>query len=178
MKALSVLEEKEIGGIMTSKISWEEHIQRMIARNKANATHGMTNTPEYAAWRDIKRRCYSPDFKQYHDYGGRGIIMCPTWVNSFQNFYRDMGARPIGCSIDRKDNEGNYTPNNCQWATKQQQAHNRRDSRFITYNGFTKTLTQWMKELNNPQIANRLHRGWTIERALSTPINKRNCYAA
>lgn len=104
-------------------------LKRQMDRVKAGSrrTHGMTKTPEYKVWEGIKTRCYNPNFKQFNDYGGRGIKVCDRWLNSFENFFEDMGEKPIGLSIDRfPNNDGNYEPRNCRWATAKQQRHNRR----------------------------------------------------
>lgn len=94
---------------------------------KRETTHGMTGTPIYKTWREMHTRCYNKNRKSYIDYGGRDINICERWLK-FENFYADMGEKPKGMSIDRKNNDGNYEPSNCRWATKQQQINNRRSS--------------------------------------------------
>ena len=90
-------------------------------------THGMSLTPEYRSWAGIKQRCFNKNDRSYKDYGGRGITMCDRWAKSFECFYADMGRKPEPrMSIDRINNDGNYEPGNCRWATPKQQYHNRR----------------------------------------------------
>lgn len=146
--------------------------------NRRRATHRMTGTPEYRAWMHMKNRCLDNTNPQYKDYGGRGISVCEAWLASFQQFYADLGPRPNGCSLDRINNNGNYEPANCRWATKIQQANNRTDNRFITYNNETLTLQQWSERLDMPHLWSRLARGWSMDQAVKTPYIRRKSNAA
>jgi hypothetical protein len=118
---------------------------------KAIRTHGQSYSLEYKIWAAMKRRCFSESDRRYKDYGGRGITVCSEWIDSFENFIGDLGTKPgPGYSIDRIDNNGNYEPSNCRWATAKEQSLNRRPTtgrRFITFNGETKSLTDWAKTL-------------------------------
>jgi hypothetical protein len=114
--------------------------------NKSRLTHGMSNTPEFAVWKKAKERCFSTSSKNFRDYGGRGITMCAEWKNDFSAFFRDMGYRPVGGTLDRIDCNGHYEPSNCRWATRQVQAENRRNNIYvIDDNGSRVTLTRFSK---------------------------------
>lgn len=92
------------------------------------STHRLIYTSEYSAWRDMKARCYRAAHKDYPKYGARGITVCDRWRDSFQNFYADMGPKPVpGLSIERMNNDGNYEPSNCKWADRFEQARNKRN---------------------------------------------------
>lgn len=119
-------------------------------------------------------RCTKPTDRAYSRYGGRGITVCDSWLR-FANFLADMGERPADMTLERIDNNLGYVPDNCRWATYKEQNNNRRDNRFITLNGETKTMAQWCEQLGLPQktISQRINGyGWSPERALTEPIRK------
>lgn len=118
--------------------------EKLRAAIKANTKHGYAGTPTYSSWTEMVRRCTNPRCINYREYGGRGIQVCERWV-AFENFLADMGERPAGTTIDRIDNEGNYEPGNCRWATRSQQDSNRRDNVKVTHDGKTLTLMEWAK---------------------------------
>lgn len=126
----SVRKEHLIRGNTKSCGCWNSEVT--ANRNKANATHGMTNTKEFKAWGSMLQRCYNPNTENYPHYGGRiiPITVCERWLGSqgFINFYTDLGPAPKGMSLDRIEVMGNYEPSNCRWATPKQQANNRRIS--------------------------------------------------
>ena len=134
-------------------------------------THGMTRTPEHRTWISLRRRCNSPVCPSYSDYGARGIRVCERW-DSFESFLADMGPKPSSKhTIERNDNNGPYSPENCRWATRGEQMRNTRRTRMLTHNGITMCLTDWAKHLgfNRELLRDRLTDGWSVERALSTP---------
>ena len=138
--------------------------------------HGMTKTSEYHAWSNIKARCFNPNNPRYSDWGGRGIAVCDRWKNSFENFLADMGTKPSPKhSLDRIDNDGDYSDENCKWSTKAEQDNNRRSNRLITIGCVTLTIAQWTKEMGFGQnvIYNRLKIGWSEFDAVMTPVKQR-----
>ena len=131
-----------------------------------------TKKREYTIWYNMIQRCYNHTHKNYHQYGGRGITVCYRW-HSFFNFLLDIGEKPSReLSLERIDNNNNYFKENCKWATRREQARNRRTNRLLTFNGQTKTLIEWAEVTNLPpyMIRNRLNRDWTIAHALTTPV--------
>lgn len=137
--------------------------------------HGMavrgSQTSTHATWLAMKQRCLNPNSASYHKYGGRGITVCARWLESFQNFLVDMGERPKGLSLERKDNNAGYAPDNCRWATPAEQSLNTRRNINIEFRGRVQPRKQWAKEfnVNHETLRHRLNRGWSIERALLTP---------
>jgi hypothetical protein len=131
--------------------------------------HLMSGTPEFVSWCSMNARCYNTKTNRYENYGGRGIKVCDRWKNSFKNFYKDMGKRPKGFTLDRIDPNGDYTPENCRWATYKEQAKNRKSTYYITFNNQTLTKVEWAKKLNikYSTLSERLRRGWSIERAFN-----------
>jgi hypothetical protein len=108
----------------------------------ASRTHGMSGTSIFAIHHSMMDRCYLPTSHAYSRYGGRGITVCDRW-HDFENFFADMGHKPEGMSLERMDNNGEYSPTNVKWATTKEQANNRSSSRWIEFRGETKTLAQW-----------------------------------
>lgn len=138
---------------------------------KNNRTHGMTDTRIYRIYKHMMNRCYRESDIRYEHYGARGITVCDEW-KSFDAFldWAIASGYKDDLSIDRKDVNGNYCPNNCRWATVEEQANNKTNNRLFTYNGVTKNISQWAKEYDIPykKLWKRLHSGWDIERALTT----------
>jgi hypothetical protein len=133
--------------------------------NRGNTTHGMYKSSEFISWQKMKERVSNPKSKSYKNYGARGITICDAWVNSFENFYRDLGAKPSpNYSIERIDCNGNYEPSNCRWATYKEQCRNTRRTRYVTFRGETRCLAEWAELLSIPydKIRHRINRGWDI----------------
>lgn len=148
---------------------------RELAR--ARCTHGMRNTPEWRVWINMIQRCTNPKHNSYPDYGGRGIKVCQRWLgpDGFANFYADMGPRPSrNYEIDRINNDGNYEPTNCRWATRKEQTRNQRNNRLLTHQGRTMCLTAWAEEvgISKNVLHGRLSYGWPLERALVEPVRQ------
>ena len=144
---------------------------------EASITHGMKKTRLYEVWHGMKSRCLNERDRRYKNYGARGITICDEWRNSFESFrdwalangYRD------DLTIDRKDNDGNYCPENCCWSTSKEQSNNRRSNKLITYQGKTQTMQQWADEMgiSKDLLRSRLVVGkWSVEDALTKPIQK------
>lgn len=131
----------------------------------------LIDQPEYRCWCAMRRRCLRPHDAAYKYYGARGITICDRWM-VYENFLKDMGKRPVGKSIDRINNDGNYEPGNCRWATQLQQNQNSRSVKHITFRGETKTMREWSRDFGLCQatVSDRLIRGWSIEDSLTKPL--------
>lgn len=140
-------------------------------------THGCSNTRLFSIWIGMLNRCYCPSVgKSYLRYGGRGITVCDEWKTSFEEFMKwsiENGYSDL-LSIDRLNNEGNYCPENCRWATAKQQSNNRRSNVLLTYNGETKTASQWgeIVGIRGSTICSRKKRGWSDKECIETPLCK------
>jgi len=139
--------------------------------------HGGYNTPEYQAWSDMKTRCSNPKDPYWYRYGGRGIKVCGRWQNDFDAFFMDVGPRPSASySLDRVKNDGDYEPSNVRWATKKQQSRNSSKVVNLSFAGVVRPMSEWA-ELANIKPATlyyRLTNGWSVERALTTPVRHLN----
>lgn len=138
---------------------------------ETHRTHGMSESSTFVSWMSMLNRCYNEKTPNYANYGARGIAVCQRWRESFENFLADMGERPEGKTLDRyPDKNGNYEPENCRWATYQEQNRNRRSNSLLTYNGVTKCIAEWAAEfnVNADAISWRLKRGWSAHEALTT----------
>lgn len=132
--------------------------------------HGLAKTTEHIAWSTMKQRCCNQKKEHFDHYGGRGIKVCERWVNSFTNFLADMGPRPSSRhSIERNDVNGDYSPENCRWATKKEQMRNMRRNRLIVAFGVSHCINEWaeLTGIHRATIAYRIDRGWGAEKALA-----------
>lgn len=140
--------------------------------------HGLSKTRIYRIWRLMKRRCYNQNSENYHRYGGRGIKVCDEWRNSFMNFYNWSMSNGYNdnLTLDRKDNDADYMPSNCRWATFKDQENNRGNFNIkITYDGKTQTLMQWAEELGIPFQTLRyrvVESKWPVEDAFMIGVGK------
>lgn len=144
---------------------------------KASITHGRSKTAEWLIWMGVKNRCLNRNDPTFKDYGGRGIKICQRWLSDFQNFFDDMGVRPSPShSIERKNNNGDYEPDNCVWATRIEQGKNKRNNVILEFNGEAKTVTDWASEMGikRSTLNNRIFQyGWSVSDALTTIVAKK-----
>lgn len=130
----------------------------------------MTGTPTYRSWDHMKQRCLNPNNDRYNDYGGRGIKVCERWL-SFDNFLADMGERPDGTTIDRIDTDGDYTPDNCRWATTSAQQSNRLLHKRIGIGSNIRILAE-TASMPYGRMQGRLYRGWPLKMAITEPFSQ------
>lgn len=154
-------------------------LQKDVVANRCT-THGQSRrkfrSPEYKVWSGMLSRCDNQNATGFKDYGGRGIRVCERWMNSFENFYADMGPRPTAQhEIDRIDVNGNYEPSNCKWVTKKQNARNTRKSRFIEIGGETLCIGEWAERtgVSADSIRGRINNGWQPIDAITVPVIRR-----
>lgn len=160
-----------------------------IGRNHLT-THGKSKTKEYKTWGKVVARCTDPNDTTFSRYGAKGISICSGWRNSFVSFLNDLGICPLDKnSIDRIDNNGNYSCGhceecmakgwtaNCRWANQTEQVRNRSSTQFLTYNGRTKPVQEWAEEYGMAYgtLFARLRQGWSLERALNQKVRQSKC---
>lgn len=132
-------------------------------------SHGLSRTPIYAVWNMMHQRCYDEKNVAYSRYGGRGVVVCERW-HQFENFHADMGDKPKGMSLERVDNNGQYSPDNVVWASAKEQANNRRSNVVLEHRGEKKTMQQWCDDLGLKigTVWARINKyGYSVERALT-----------
>lgn len=149
--------------------------QETCGRHHKKYENSDIGTRLYNTWSRMIARCYNPSNHKYYAYGGRGITVCDEWRYDYDTFYKwaISNGYEIGLWIERIDNNGNYCPENCRWATRTEQMRNTRRNHFIEYRGETKTLVDWCETLDlyYPTVNSRLHKGWSVERSFETPTN-------
>lgn len=146
---------------------------RVEAVKNIKTTHGYSKERLYGIWKGMLSRCNNASNTNYKDYGGRGIEVCPDWFafKSFKDWSLSHGYQE-DLTIDRVNVDGNYEPSNCRWVDIETQANNKRNTVRVTYNGVTKSITEWSKQYNMPRatLYERLKNGWDIEKALTQPV--------
>lgn len=161
------------GRIKSCGCWWQER------KHEYRKIHGFTKKERlYNIWQAMKNRCYTKSHWQYQNYGGRGIIVCEEWKSnylSFRNWALENGYAD-NLTIDRIDVNGNYEPNNCRWVSMYEQTRNQRTNRFLTYKGKTQIMKDWAKEmdLSYTVLGWRIRNGWSVEKALTTPIKNKD----
>lgn len=136
--------------------------------------HGRSHTRLNHLWQRMKQRCLNPKCSDFKYYGARGITVCERWRSSFALFAQDMGDPPAGMTLERKDNNGPYSPDNCAWASRKRQGENTRKVKMIEANGRRMNQSDWARELGvcNSAIIFRIKRGMTPEQAVTVPFRK------
>lgn len=159
---------------------YERHFKGLMldGSDQKHIKFGQTKHELRATWTNMMQRCNDTNSTSYSNYGGRGIKVCERWqgVKGFSNFVLDMGKRPEGTTLDRINNDGNYSAENCRWANRKEQALNRRSNKFVTYKGITKTIFQWADETGYKRstFSQRYYAyGWDIGKCINTPVKAR-----
>jgi len=139
-------------------------------------THGDSRSAEYVVWLGLVQRCTKPRAKAYKYYGARGICVDERWLGEegYTRFLADMGRKPTTAhTLERRENDGPYSKENCVWATRREQANNRRSNRVITFRDETRTLAAWERYFGSGRVlSSRLLRGWSVERTFTTPVRR------
>lgn len=145
-----------------------------MSNKNGNVTHGGHGTITYARWKSMMQRCYTTTASNFPYYGGKGITVCERW-HDFAAFRTDMGECKKSETLDRIDNAKGYEPGNCRWATMAEQNRNRSNCIELTHDGRTMILRDWASAIGiSPNaLAQRLYLGWSVERALATPLKRR-----
>ena len=162
-----------VGDGLNSGVSRSCGCLRADVTTVRNITHGKSRTSEHNVWKSMSGRCKTPTCAGYRNYGARGISVCERW-SSFENFLADMGPRPSPRhTLERNENDGPYSPENCRWATRKEQANNKRNNARVVYNGETRTIAQWAERVGLRPMTlwfrlNRRH--WPVDKALTSPL--------
>lgn len=162
------------GQVLKNKTSRSCGCLKSQMAKEALTTHGLTGTPTYKTWKSMKGRCLNPSDQDYANYGGRGIQVCERWM-SFENFFADMGEKNKELTLERVNNNGNYEPGNCVYATRMSQGNNKRNNNLLTFNNKTMTFSQWSRKtgINAGTLRSRIYDSkWGVEKALTSPVNK------
>ena len=171
--ACKALHDSHVGHVTSRKTTSCGCLHREVASKGMRARtlrHGMFGTRIYAIWTGMKQRCLNPRHRSYFRYGGRGIQVDQRWL-VFDAFYADMGDPPPGFTLERKNNDEEYSHNNCVWATRKVQANNTRGCLVLTHEGISLNVTQWAERLNTERqlIYDRIKAGWPASQALTQP---------
>lgn len=149
-------------------------VRKLTFKQRANPTgRERSRSKEYAAWNNAIHRCHNPKHRQYPGWGGKGIVVCNRWQDSFDNFLEDMGAAPSPeHSLERVNNKGPYSPENCCWVPRANQAANKGNNHFLTFDNETLHLAEWSRRtgIHFATLRARIRYGWTVERVLTQPL--------
>lgn len=148
-----------------------ERLRKERVTTHGHSVHG-TRSREYRSWGAMKNRCLRESHPDYHNYGGRGISICPEWVDSFETFLSNMGICPEGYSLDRKDVDGDYTPENCCWASRKEQDRNKRNTIWVVWQGEKVQLRTLAERfgIDRNLVKTRYRAGWPLSRILSEDV--------